>query len=170
MCDCTPLSCFYTYKLTNCTSVRITISDWRTGTHWDVGQSINDDTIQLLSVSLIILRPIQREWPGSNWTLNSHRTKKGEREVASGHSFPEQRGAAEVNVAVSGAKGEWWMMRRRLDALTNARCSPLEVQKSDIRDRIWNSVHSKGTPDCKVYGWFLLEFNGFRCLMVQLLQ
>lgn len=109
MCDCTSLSRFYTYKLINCTSVRITISDWRTGTHWDVGQSINDDTIQLLSVSLIILRPIQREWPGSNWTLNSHRTKRerGKWPVAIHFQSKEARQKWTWRSAGRRESGEW---------------------------------------------------------------
>lgn len=50
-------------------------------------------------------------------------------EVAICHSIFnvwEQRGAAKVNVAVSGAKGGWWVMRRarvRLDAQPSSECS-----------------------------------------------
>ena len=55
------------------------ISDWRTGAHWDMGRSINDDTIQSLSTSSIRSSPHSEWMAGIRLTLDSHRTQSERR-------------------------------------------------------------------------------------------
>ena len=93
------------------------ISDWRTGPHWDMGRSFNDDTIQSLSTSSKQSSPHSgSEWLGSAWPWihTERRASDGSGQLPFVSNVRERRGAAKVNMAVSGAKGERWVMRRGL--------------------------------------------------------